>query len=152
MSQGVYIDIFPLDECPVSDKRATRYFKLTNMCYCAMLSKLDKTFRHGYERGAAKAAFKLIRTMPLGMIKSLRRSIRRYYSLLSRGKILATTAGSYGYPRESYPTEWLGEGSPLSFEGELFSAPTEWDKVLTHMYGDYMTPTCEDERGGHFDK
>ncbi|MBO7303605.1 MAG: LicD family protein [Clostridia bacterium] len=152
MSQGVYIDIFPLDKCPASDRRATRYFKLTNMCYCAMLSKIDKTFKHGYEKGSARAAFKLIRLMPLGMIKSLRRSIRRYYSLLSRGKLLATTSGSYGYPRESYSAEWLGEGVLLPFEGELLRAPKEWDKVLTHMYGDYMTPPAENERGGHLEK
>ena len=151
MTQGVFIDVFPLDRCPASDKRATRYFKLTNMCYCAMLSRLDKSFRHGYEKGGAKAAFKLIRLLPLSLIKSLRRSIRRYYSLFSRGKILATTGGSYGFPKETYPAEWLGDGVPLSFEGELLSAPTEWDKALTHMYGNYMTPPSEDERGGHFD-
>ncbi len=152
MTQGCFIDVFPLDKCPKSDKRATRYFKLNNMCFCAMLSKLDKSFKHGYTKGGVVAIFKLLRLFPLCIIKSVRRAIRRYYALTSDGTKLATTGGSYGYPKECYRAEWLGKGEELVFEGERFNAPEKWHEVLTHMYGNYMTPPDEDRRGGHFNR
>ena len=34
----------------------------------------------------------------------------------------------------------------VEFEGNNFMAISAWDEYLTHMYGDYMTPTPLDER------
>ena len=64
--------------------------------------------------------------------------------------MICTVAGSYGYPRETYPSEWFDERAELKFEDEVFPVPKEYDKALTHMYGDYMTPPPESERNGHF--
>ncbi len=38
----------------------------------------------------------------------------------------------------------------MEFEGEIFSAPIGWDKLLKNMYGDYMTPPAKEKTEGHF--
>ena len=47
---------------------------------------------------------------------------------------------------ECYPREWFQELEPLSFEGEQFPGPKEYDAVLTAQFGNYMTPPPEDSR------
>ena len=39
--------------------------------------------------------------------------------------------------------------SLVPFEGRVFNAPGDPDKVLTEAYGDYMTPPPIEKRGGH---
>ena len=149
---GCYVDVFPLDVCPMSDRRAERYFKLTRMIFCAIIARLNPDFVCEYTKGGAIFAFKLLRRMPIWLLKWLRGSVRRYYSLFSRRGRLATVDGSYGFPRESYDIEWFDEAVSLEFEGESFIAPKRYDDILTHMYGDYMTPPDESMRHGHFIK
>lgn len=52
--------------------------------------------------------------------------------------------------RNHYPREAFGHGGKISFEGIWFSAPLDFDRVLTKMFGDYMTPPPPEKRGyGH---
>ena len=52
--------------------------------------------------------------------------------------------------RNHCPREAFDHGGKISFEGIQFSAPLDYDRVLTKMYGDYMTPPPPEKRGyGH---
>lgn len=51
--------------------------------------------------------------------------------------------------KEVFPKEWLGEGVMMEFEDVIVKAYTEWDKFLTFIYGDYMTPPPLDKRNKH---
>lgn len=51
--------------------------------------------------------------------------------------------------KEVVPKEWFGEGVVLQFEDMEVIGVTEWDKYLTYIYGDYMTPPPSDERNKH---
>lgn len=42
--------------------------------------------------------------------------------------------------------EWCEKTVDMAFEGESFMAPKGWDRVLTCVYGDYMTPPPEEKR------
>lgn len=42
--------------------------------------------------------------------------------------------------RNRFEKEWFSESVKLEFEGRLFNAPIDYHKVLTTLYGDYMTP------------
>lgn len=147
---GCYVDIFPLDNCPISEKRAQRFFKLTTFFTCALTSKISNNFICGYERGAARAAFALARRLPWRVLTALRRAVRIYYTHFCRRGKLCTVSGSYGYPREMYNEEWFSHSISVMFEGECFPASAAYDAQLTSMYGDYMTPPPENERQGHF--
>lgn len=150
--KGCYVDIFPLDSCPRSDRRARRFFKLTELIYCALISKINKSFVCGYSRGGVQFLYRLVRLLPRRALIWLRGLVRVYYTHTARGGKLCTVAGSYGYPRESYPEQWFGEAVMITFEDGQFPAPKEWRELLTHMYGDYMTPPDDKERYGHFIK
>lgn len=54
--------------------------------------------------------------------------------------------GAYKF-REMFPKAWFGEGINLAFENTTIRCPVEYDKVLTQMYGDYMTLPPEEQRG-----
>ena len=152
MHDGCYVDIFPLDVCPRSAERAERYFKLTRMIYCAIISKLNPDFVCEYTKKSAIAAFKAMRVLPISVMKAFRGAVRRWYTLTSHKGKLCTVDGSYGYPKESYPDEWFAKADTMKFEGHDLPVPSAWDELLTHMYGDYMTPPDESARRGHFIK
>jgi len=56
--------------------------------------------------------------------------------------------GAYKF-REIMPKSWYGNGVELPFEDTSVLCPFEYDKVLTQLYGDYMTPPPESERGAN---
>lgn len=150
--KGQYVDIFPLDKCPESPFFAKLLFKLTWFFSSALISKNNPSFVCGYEKPIARVTFNLFRRLPAGLLKALRHGVRNIFSFFSSGKRLATLAGTHGYPRESYESEWFSESVMLEFEGKEYPAPKEWHALLTSMYGDYMTPPRESERAGHFVK
>ena len=150
MHNGCYVDIFPLDKCPSKEKRAIRFFKLISLIHCVMVAKESDSFTCEYTKGGAKLLFALLKRFPRSVLILLRNAVRVYYTATAKGKIICTVSGSYGYPRETYPAEWFDQSIGLEFEGEKFSAPADYDKALTHMYGDYMTPPPESERKKHF--
>ena len=51
--------------------------------------------------------------------------------------------------RGIFPKEWFDEMIDVEFEGYLFKAPKEFDKVLTHGYGKYMELPPENKRIAH---
>ena len=52
--------------------------------------------------------------------------------------------------RGSEPAEAYAPGKSAVFENNSYPIPKDWDSVLTHFYGDYMTPPPPEKRGyGH---
>ena len=150
MHNGCYADVFPLDYCPSSEKRARRFFKLIALFNSAMLAKVSDEFVCGYEKKSARLLFSVVKILPRWMLIFLRNAVRIYYTATPGKKLVCTVSGSYGYPRETYLAEWFDKSTKLDFEDDSFSVPEEYDKALTHMYGDYMTPPPEGERKQHF--
>lgn len=50
------------------------------------------------------------------------------------------------------PRKYIGNPVLKEFEGDLFPIPEQWDKYLTHLYGDYMKlPPKELQKPHHKD-
>lgn len=49
------------------------------------------------------------------------------------------------------PKELLEKCTKINFESNDFNTFKDYDLYLTNLYGDYMTPPPENERGGHSD-
>lgn len=58
-------------------------------------------------------------------------------------------ASHFKWKRQMYPINYFGEGKELEFEGLLFRAPNEYNKILERLYGDYMKLPPEDKRIAH---
>lgn len=48
--------------------------------------------------------------------------------------------------RTVFDRNWIGDGTEVTFENLLFKAPSNYDKVLTACYNDYMTLPPIDQR------
>ena len=48
-----------------------------------------------------------------------------------------------------YPKDWIGDGTDVEFEGQMFRAPISWDKVLRRGFGNYMELPPEKDRIAH---
>lgn len=146
INNGCYIDIFPLDKCPKSDKAAGLLFKIYMFFTTALTKKVNPNYRVGYTKKSALYFVNTAQRLPLGMLKGLREFFRKCFT----GSRLCTVGGSHGYPKESYDREWFGEAVMLEFEKDRFCAPAGWEKLLKNMYGSYMEPPDEQCRKGHF--
>ena len=56
--------------------------------------------------------------------------------------------GQYKF-REMFPKSWYGNGKLYDFEEYKLMGPEEYDRVLTQMYGDYMTPPKDADKNAH---
>ena len=151
--KGCYIDIFPLDKCPRSERGRKMLFKLVEIYSCALIAKSNPDFVCAYQKGGAKILFSIAKHLPICLVKAMRGATRAIISAFCSGKTLATISGTHGYTKEYYDSRWYFDGDKtLAFEGRECPAPPGYKKQLTRMYGDYMTPPNENERGGHFNK
>lgn len=149
MDQGVYIDVFPLDRCPDSPRRATLLFKAVELLDCAVLARVSTEFVCGYQKPYMRFLWSVLRRLPNRALFALRKGLRKLLGL--GGHTLCTVGGHHGYPRETYRPEWFDQTVELEFEGHPFPAPVGWDALLKNMYGDYMALPPEEERQGHFE-
>ena len=56
---------------------------------------------------------------------------------------------SFGYNREVFPKSFFTNLTNVTFNGESFSVPVQYDRYLKNLYGDYMKLPPEDKREVH---
>lgn len=150
MEQGCYIDIFPLDRCPDKDKVAMLFFKGIELVNCAVLARVSTEFVCGYQKSYMRFLWTVLKQFPNRWLFFAREIFRKIFGWMGTGEKICTVGGRHGYPRESYCTEWWNGTVSMEFEGHIFPAPVDWDKMLQSMYGDYMVLPPEGERTKHF--
>lgn len=134
VKRGIAVDIFPLFKCSKDNLDKLLYY--TKM--------IDRMFR--YENGYIKSK---LRKLVLGLYAIVGKT-NKYYSK----KLLKFTSGLDGdmyFAPSPYMEKDIHEAScfvedRMSFEGHGFSVPQGLDKILTAIYGDYMTPPHESAR------
>ncbi len=151
MEQGIYIDIFPLDNCPDREKTARLFFKLVELVDCALLGRNAPEFVCRYKKPYMVFIWRLLIRIPEEKLFQLREKIRKLAAQKSTGDLLCTVGGHHGYPRETYQAEWFWERTETDFEGYRFPIPSGWRELLTNMYGDYLEFPDEKMRSVHFD-
>ncbi|MCR5561188.1 MAG: LicD family protein [Bacteroidales bacterium] len=152
--QGVRIDVFPLDYAPDDEKEQLQQYKL----FCTL---------YDFSNRVRKANVKAIPGLPLKFhIKRLVHS-NRYNRRLARQTAEEAAAwleflqrklcakptkhlSQYACPdrniREWFDVEDFENLIELPFEDTSFSAPANYDKVLTEWFGDYMQLPPEKDR------
>lgn len=148
---GLYIDIFRMDNWP--SNKLTEFFQLKKGIILRRINEV--CLRGNLEEKKYQVMDKLLKPVDLvfrllGITSEtvcvamdnigIRNKPCGYLGLLSEGT---------GNSAEKLPTNYYEDTIPMPFEDGVFPVPLEYDKVLTSLYGDYMTPPPESARTGH---
>jgi len=127
---GVYMDIFPCDDA--AEGRLGRKLQF----YASKAVIAGALYRRGYETDNPfkKVFMQLCRPIPTAWLLRVVKGGRQDGSCLH-----SFLGGAAAYAKNVYPREWLTARTTARFEGREFPIPAEYDRLLTHIYGDYMT-------------
>ena len=147
--KGIFIDIFPYDNIPDTEKQRASHNKNTYFLKRLFLAKQGYTIA---EKGQfiKSLVYFVLKVISVFVSKKwlrnrLDKELRRFEK--QNTKKVAAIGGAYNYAKESVEREWFDEAVLLPFEDITLSAPKEYIKYLTYFYGDYMTPPPENKRG-----
>lgn len=148
-SDYLWVDVFPLDGVPESNKDTYKFFakiRFVKKCYsCSILN-----YRHGIsfpKLVIERMAFPLFRYIgPLKLAGYLDKISQSYNYNISR-KVAGIVWG-YGL-NEVVNKEKYSERVKVDFEGHKMWAPGCWDEYLTNLYGNYMKLPPIEQRSNH---
>jgi lipopolysaccharide cholinephosphotransferase len=143
---GVYIDIFPIDNVPESAAMRRLHAGLCTLLNILVLARGKYRDLSPVKNGIARVLRAFLRPVPFPILtRWLETAIQ--LSRNDESTLVAIIGGPYSYRRECMARRYFNNPIELMFGGHSASAPAMWHEYLTHLYGDYMTPPPEDERG-----
>ena len=137
---GIYLDIFPLDEAPVSHKKQKR--QMLEIKRIRRLIELKAAYTYGKNTGKLKRIAKrmiqicLTPCSLLTLNKRLDKAMRRHTG--SNSGYLVSMASHYSYWKQLMPEEIYGDPQRIHFEDGEYCAPADTDAYLRKIYGAYM--------------
>jgi lipopolysaccharide cholinephosphotransferase len=136
--RSIYIDIMPMDNVPKPDGVFVRFqdalqFNIRTFRGIRGTKGIKKMFGNVMRKRAV--------TIFLDKLVRLNNNKPADYAYYFCGE-------EYRKAR-TFPKQWFAERVLLEFENLEFWAPKEYGKVLTAMYGDYMTLPPESQRATH---
>lgn len=138
----IHIDIFPMVGSPKSTIMKKIFSKISYLNYrCYFVKKVNPNINYSNNKKKRILAFIakfLLLPIPANIFVKIFYKLSTLYSI-TESNYLYNICGSYGL-KEFIPKEWFEETIYADFEGYKFPIPKEWDKYLTHIYGDCMTP------------
>lgn len=147
---GVYIDIFPLDDIPQS--LAGQLFQNIDCYICRKIlwSKVGKRT----EKGLKKAWFSLISHIPTDSVYKHLKRWERKSSAKQCNRVRCLTFPPFGTlyvknpirKRCGMPKKWFVRLKNYKFEDTVLIGTRDYDEILTYTYGDYMTPPPPEKR------
>ena len=132
---GVYVDVFPVDGMPDSRWRQRLHF----MHYKYLCKLLYYTCRDPYRHGHGASSWIPLLCHKMFTVEGVQKRIRKMltkYDFYKSRQVLCFDDGL----RSVVPREVYGEPTPYQFEDRTLMGVEKYDYLLTHMYGDYMTP------------
>lgn len=153
---GLFVDIYPLDGV---GNTVETYSKLKNIS-SRFASMCFLSTRQSVKRENTKSTFKYIIKFPAFVVAKIlgkKFFMKKLYDMADKCNyenskyigciIWASDDGLRGI----FPKEWFNKLINVEFEGCLFKAPKEYDRVLTRIYGDYMRlPPPKDRIAHHY--
>lgn len=151
---GIFIDIYPFDGLGDDKKEALAYGmkgdRLSSLCYQA-----------SREHFAIETTTSILRIMIKYPVYIFSKIIGKEYfqnkleKLAGKrdyesSKYIGCVIWLSGGEKDIFPREWFDETIFFEFEKYKFRVPKNYDKVLRHIYGNYMAlPPMKDRIGHH---
>ncbi len=135
--QGVYMDIFPCDDAAGTALGR----KIQFLCSKVVIAKaLD---RRGYETDSIK------KKLFMAFCRCLPGKLFYRCAICGKenGSMLHTFfAAASGYEKNIFPRALFAQAAPMAFEDGQFPVSTEYDRLLTRMYGDWRVLPPKEKR------
>lgn len=138
MHQGIYLDIFPVDNLSNSAFVRKLQFAASKVVIAKGLG------RRGYltDSKGKKLFMACCKLVPMGLAHSVAclkgkdktRQVHTFFGAASR------------YEKNVFPRSWFEDTVSVAFEDGRFPVSAYADAMLTQIYGDYMTPPAEAEK------
>ena len=141
---GAFVDVFVLDfEDGLFDdvvKKRLNFTRKVNLFYLSSNNHPTKEIVNLFFRGEMKKSiWYLFQKSILRNIHPLFRKTLIRHSSKSCGEWLVAYTGT-SQEKDIFRSEWFDGSIPFSFEDTRIDAPSGYDKFLSAMFGDYMTP------------
>ena len=142
---GIFIDIFPYDNCTNNIAVLKFQYKLMKKVENIINLKRQSWMPPQY----AFTFFKKIiySLIPYGVLQTCRRKIMMVSG--KRNEYIISWGGIYPLEKEVFKNEDFFPSSQLEFEGRSYTVPGNWKKYLAQIYGDYMQLPPEKDRTVH---
>lgn len=144
---GIYLDIFPLDNPPENEKKRKKQAKKIKNISRIIYLKSGYVYQ---DNGKIKKLMKKIVSKLLFFVSfkylntKLDQTMQKYND--SSSEYLVSMASHYSYKKQLMPKEIYGEPVRIEFEGRQYCAPAKTHEYLTRIFKDYMKLPPEEER------
>ncbi|MDE5722538.1 MAG: LicD family protein [Clostridia bacterium] len=147
-NQGIYIDIFPIDNVP--DSKIAAYFQFKRFWFYRSL--LWVKCGYGSDAVKKKNSFRVAKFISkFFSIKYLKKRklkiITKYKNKMT--KKVVTSDGSYGLNKETLDRTWVDTLKEYAFEDRQYPGVADYNAYLSYFYGDYMQLPPENDRNHH---
>lgn len=146
--KGLYLDIFPLDPIPDSEKERKKHAREIRRWDKLIFYKSCYVYDRGFLRTkwlGKKILQMLLAPVSFSWIMDRKeRAIRRFEH--EDRQWICSTASRYPYEKQIHPVSRFGNPEYLEFEGERVPAPTDWHGYLQQVYGNYMKLPPEEQQ------
>lgn len=151
--QGIFIDIFPLDNVPKSKIKRKLYFREYDFHYHLLLNSIFKietpnkisSFIHSVIHN-----FLNFYPKREGVVKRFMKYMARYNNKTNFVTVHPSRVDFLKFGRNGFFDKRDFEPSKnVKFEDIEINIPYDYDKILTTYYGDYMTIPPKEERFNH---
>lgn len=140
--QGVFIDIFPIDNVP-DGKIARSLHRFVTRKVMQIIYYAKYYYRLNKHALVTKIKHRICK-MLLPTNKAIKRAFRLYekwYRLPNKSTTKQVAISALYYEdKYIWQREWFQETLDLPFEDIMIKCPKEYDSLLKHIFGDYMTP------------
>lgn len=144
---GIYLDIFPLDNPPEDKKLQEKQMKKIKNLKTIVYYKSAPVYPTNNKIVKFLKLFISILLTPISfkyLNAKLDKAMQEYNSPTS--KHLVSMASHYSYWKQLMPKTIYGTPVRINFEGIPLCAPAATDDYLTRLYGDYMQLPPEEHR------
>lgn len=150
MNHGIWMDIFPMDGYPDPGIRRRIFRFLNNLSFARIYLAFDKNIKKDLRHRILKAICHVTILVYPTLRSAIERREKRFKKYdYNTCKYIINNSGAWGEKREVMDGDTMGEGVYGEFEGLKAKLPSNYDKYLTTMYGDYMTPPPVEKQIGH---
>lgn len=145
---GLFLDIFPLDQPPKDEKKQKKQMKQIKII--KRIIELKAAYTYGENTGKLKYLAKntvsiLLSPLTLNFLQKRLDAIMQKYNGTNEN-FLVSMASHYSYQKQLMPSCIYGEPTMVEYEGVALCAPAKVEEYLKRIFGDYMKLPPENKR------